>query len=247
METAIRTFLSLSFLFPNSYLSYLNSVRISTNKTYNGGLFITDVFAMPTGCSVWPAWWSVGPNWPEGGEIDIIEGVNTNSQNQYTLHTADGCQLDSTISTSLHTAQIVDSQCASSAANNDGCAFIDTDARSFGQNFNDIGGGVYAHLWDNTGIKAWHFPRNAVPPDIDAQQPNPANWGSPAAFWSAKSCDVSSHFFDHVLTFDTTLCGDWAGSVYSSSGCPGTCAEAVSNPSNFDNARWKINYVAVYN
>jgi hypothetical protein len=224
-----------------------NSVRISTKKTYNGGLFITDVFAMPTGCSVWPAWWSVGPNWPQGGEIDIIEGVNTGTQNQYTLHTAEGCNLDSSVSKDLHTATIVGTQCTSSGSNNNGCAFVDTDSRSFGQSFNNIGGGVYAHLWDSKGIKAWHFARNEIPDDINARNPNPSSWGSPAAFWSATSCDIGKHFFDHVLTFDTTLCGDWAGSVYSSFGCPGTCAEAVADPSNFSNAKWKINYVAVYN
>jgi len=48
-----------------------NSVRISSKKSYNSGLFIADFGAMPVGCGVWPAWWSVGPNWPEAGEIDI--------------------------------------------------------------------------------------------------------------------------------------------------------------------------------
>lgn len=34
---------------------------------------------------------------------------------------------------------------------------------------------------------------------------------------------------------NTTLCGDWAGSAYSSDpSCPGTCAQRVADPSNFD-------------
>jgi hypothetical protein len=38
-------------------LKKLFRVRISTKKKYNGGLFIADFFAMPHGCSVWPAYW----------------------------------------------------------------------------------------------------------------------------------------------------------------------------------------------
>lgn len=50
------------------------SVRIQTKKSYNGGLFIADFFAMPHGCAVWPAYWTVSSSatWPDGGEIDII-------------------------------------------------------------------------------------------------------------------------------------------------------------------------------
>lgn len=32
--------------------------------------------------------------WPAGGEIDIIEGVNTDTANQATLHTAPNCTID---------------------------------------------------------------------------------------------------------------------------------------------------------
>jgi hypothetical protein len=41
------------------FLSKPFSVRISTKKKFNGGLFIADFFTMPHGCSVWPAYWWV--------------------------------------------------------------------------------------------------------------------------------------------------------------------------------------------
>jgi hypothetical protein len=237
-----------------------NSVRISTTKTYNGGLFIADFFAMPHGCSVWPAWWSVGPNWPMGGEIDVVEGVNNQATNQMTLHTSDGCTLDNQISSNsgnsslpgniavvAATGNVLSTQCASSDTSNNGCAFDDPNSTSHGKGFNLIAGGVFAHLWTATSIKIWHFQRGQIPEDITNMQPNPDTWPTPAAVFADNSCDIKSHFKDHQLVIDTTLCGDFAGSQYPNSGCPGTCAEAVANASNFRFAKWKINYIAVYN
>ncbi|KZS94799.1 glycoside hydrolase family 16 protein [Sistotremastrum niveocremeum HHB9708] len=226
-----------------------NSVRISTNKVYNQGLFIMDVVKMPHGCSVWPAWWTVGPNWPNGGEIDIVEGVHEQATNQMTLHTGSGCSTDTTPSaptTPAFTSRLLGTTCASSNANNDGCAFSDNNPNSYGHNLNSINGGVFAMLWDNTGIKIWHFARGAIPGDISSFHPQPTSWGSPAAFWATSSCS-SSHFNNHQMVIDTTLCGDWAGASYGSAGCPGTCAEAVQNPANFKYAKWVINYIATYN
>jgi hypothetical protein len=40
------------------------SVRISSKKQYNTGLFILDINRAPWGCAVWPAWWTLGGNWP---------------------------------------------------------------------------------------------------------------------------------------------------------------------------------------
>ena len=216
------------------------SIRISSKKSYTGGLFIADFFAMPHGCSVWPAWWSVGPNWPNGGEIDVVEGVNNRTTNQMTLHTSDGCSLQNQTSPDPNakvnlatTSALISTQCASSGSNNDGCAFTDTNTNSYGHGFNIIAGGVFAHLWVNSSISIWHFPRTNIPSDIVAMQPNPSTWPSPAAVFTDGSCDINSHFQDHNLVIDTTLCGDFAGADYPNSGCPGTCAEAVADPTNF--------------
>ncbi|OBT60169.1 hypothetical protein VE03_10456 [Pseudogymnoascus sp. 23342-1-I1] len=51
------------------------SVRLTSNKSYTHGLFVTDIAHIPSGvCGTWPAFWLFGPDWPNSGEIDIIEG-----------------------------------------------------------------------------------------------------------------------------------------------------------------------------
>lgn len=48
------------------------SVRLVSKTSYNAnGLYILDAEHMPVGCGTWPAYWMVGPNWPNSGEIDV--------------------------------------------------------------------------------------------------------------------------------------------------------------------------------
>ena len=94
-----------------------DSVRISSQTAYGDSVIVLDLAHMPSGCGTWPAFWTLsqaGP-WPNGGEIDIIEGmhlvsrhsselltrvlsragVNKQEFNQATLHTTSGCQMPS--------------------------------------------------------------------------------------------------------------------------------------------------------
>ncbi|KAI6096989.1 glycoside hydrolase family 16 protein [Pisolithus croceorrhizus] len=211
------------------------SVRITSNKSYTGGLFILDAAAMPVGCGTWPSFWSVGPNWPYAGEIDIVEGVNNQATNQMTLHsgTSSACT-----TSEAYTGHVMGTNCYSTASSDAGCAFSDTTLVPLG---------VFALLWDaSLGMSMWHFARSEIPSDITNRAPNPANWGVPVGFWSSQTCDISANFYQHSLVIDTTICGNWAGGAYSSSGCPGTCSAMVANATNFVDAQWIINYVAVY-
>lgn len=46
------------------------SVRIHSKEPVKlGSLVIADILRMPFGCATWPAYWTHGPQWPNGGEI----------------------------------------------------------------------------------------------------------------------------------------------------------------------------------
>jgi len=237
------------------------SIRITTNTSIEGGLVLMDSVHMPTGCGTWPAWWSNGPNWPVGGEIDIVEGVNDYTNNQATVHTNPGCTLSSSNSNNLGISGNVvgGTNCAALETGNQGCGVRSTDTNSFGPTFNQNGGGVYAMLWDNTGVQVWFFGRQDIPDDIQSGNPDPDNWGTPLAKWAASSCDPFQFFSQHSFIFDTTLCGDWAGSVWADSGIPGqeqSCAQRTgvstceafvrANGAAFKEAYWEIKSVKMY-
>ena len=104
-------------------------VRITSQKSYNGGLFVLDASNMPVGCSTWPSFWTVGPNWPLAGEIDIVEGINDQPANQMTLHSGTNEACTITTSSSTFTGQVLASNCYSTQTADAGCSIEDTDTR----------------------------------------------------------------------------------------------------------------------
>lgn len=159
-----------------------NSVRIESKKSYQHGLIILDLAHMPGGaCGTWPAFWllSTSAQWPNGGEVDIIEGVNTQSTNTMAVHTNAGCSISNNGSMS---SQILTSNCdvaAPNQASNQGCAINSSSTNTYGNGFNSNGGGVYATEWTSNGISIWFFPRSLIPSDITSGSPDPSRWGLP--------------------------------------------------------------------
>jgi len=229
-----------------------DSVRLSSKQTWTVKLgsptylFVIDLNHMPIGCGTWPAWWFVGPGWPNAGEIDIIEGVNVNTQNAITMHTNAGCSLQKgpcgTGTRSNHP------NCQSGGGDNSGCG-ISGPANSYGTPYNSKMGGVTIMLWDHQNISSWFFPRGSIPSDLTRESltANPASWGTPIGFWELGTNCPYTHFHDQAMIFDLTFCGDWAGKVFAGA-CPGkgSCNSFVqNNPTQFTEAYWSINFVKV--
>lgn len=102
----------------------------------------------------------VGPDWPTGGEIDIIEVVNEQQTNNMTLPTGLACSVSPE---SFHFSGTIDStECTSSTKNNQGCKITTTDTRTYGPGFHAIRGGVYATEWTSSTISIFRFPRGSV-------------------------------------------------------------------------------------
>ncbi|KAH9165476.1 concanavalin A-like lectin/glucanase domain-containing protein [Lactarius sanguifluus] len=207
-----------------------DSIRILSQNAYDEAIFVLDLKHMPAGCSTWPAFWTLskaGP-WPNGGEIDIIEGVNLNTHNQATLHTTPNCTMSPRLT--------ADSNCDTAANFNAGCGVIFTDplpsCTSYGAPFNRAGGGYFVMYKGRDSVKVWFYPRVGYVPKVirdgaKAVRPD-ITWGLPAA-----NFPFFSPPFDGV--WPTSGCGT------------GTCPDFVNNnPSAFAEAYWEINSLRVY-
>lgn len=229
------------------------SVRIASKKIYNEALVIADFAHVPSStCGSWPAFWMLGPKWPDAGEIDIYENVHDAKSNTMTLHTSSGCKVEKDAD---QLGQAVTSNCdvnASGQSTNQGCQVKSQNSNSFGSALNSAGGGIFATEWSkDIGIKIWHFNRkDSRVAGILANKPDPSSWGTPDANFRGGSCDFTKSFVDLQIIFDTTFCGEWAGSVWSQSSCAkraSKCDDFVANnPNEFKDSYWGVNYVKVF-
>lgn len=147
--------------------------------------------------------WTVGPNWPNGGEIDIIEGVNEQSRNKPAFHVGVDCR----ITGAGQTGKLTTSNCYVYDPNqptNAGCGAEDLQESSYGRKFNEAGGGVYAMDWTSNAVRVWFFSRSKIPSDVSLQDPKPETWGDPV-FKVQGGCNLNSVFRNQKLVRSITL------------------------------------------
>lgn len=135
-----------------------------------------------------------------------------------------------------------------------GCAYQMAPG-SFGKTLNNNGGGVFACELTGTGrVTCWFWPRGDAacpltgnPSDIDTTK-----WSTSEPANTIRFNACPGHFQNMALLINTTLCGDWAGSTYKDANNttisgPAACQGAVNNPDfKYDDGKWVINYVRVY-
>lgn len=138
--------------------------------------------------------------------------------------------------TRARTPSDTDGNCDTNANFNSGCTFLDPRETSNGASLAANGGGVFAGELTSDGVSIWFFPRPSVPSDLSYAAsssnnpvPDPSTWGLPVAHYPTSSCNVSEHFAPQHIVMTITACGDWAGQVTNSTGCPLTtesCCES---------------------
>lgn len=166
-----------------------------------------------------------------------------------TLHTGPGCSI------SNHTdmlGYVSTDNCDVNAfgqSANQGCQIKTDDDGTYGEGFNNNGGGVYATEITADFINIFFFPRGSIPWDISSATPDPSSWGTPMAVFKG-DCDIQKTFRKMKLVFTNTFCGDWAGDAWSSGSCAykaDTCVDYVQyNPEAFEEAYWSVNSLRVY-
>lgn len=195
------------------------TTRAVSKDTFSKGLFISRITHMPSTYGSWPSFWMVSNKaWPEGGEIDILEGVGSFSQNAASVHTTAGCSmpvsaLEQTTSKFMLSGP-QQTNCDTHATDSQGCGLRDDTPNTFGPGFNNVGGAYVAvHITDEF-VKVHQWPGDSAPQDVKNNAPAPSTWDKPALFLPNDQCNIGSHFYDLQLVFSTNVCGKWPGELW---------------------------------
>ncbi|KAL4403083.1 O-glycosyl hydrolase [Malassezia pachydermatis] len=232
------------------------SIRIESKTSYNDSVIIMQASHVPTGCAVWPAFWTVTNNqplWPKGGEIDILENVNDQfPYNLGSVHLNTSCSIQNP----QQTGTTVFTQCNALANQQSGCrvAMNGTNPSWSYADLNQKGGVTVAMERDfsdgGKGIRMWLWAKGEEPSDVKSpgKDVNPDQWGVPNADFGLTQC--SDQFNNHNIIFDITLCGSWAGNAYTETTCPSqfkSCSYQVGFlGDSFKDAYWVVDGLYVY-
>ncbi|KAG7447855.1 uncharacterized protein BT62DRAFT_930897 [Guyanagaster necrorhizus] len=204
-----------------------NAIRMSSNETFNPSqnlLFIVDTRCPFTGSGTWS----------ETGEIDLVEGVNSYTQNTTSVHS------DNVNGANLNVAASEGGTNCDANVNHQSCGVSVNGKTSFGQVANDV-----------NGATCWNTDHGPV--DVNYGLPTPRSWGTPTFQIDSSTCNTSDHFKDLMLIINTNL----AGLLTTASGEEQCCQDVtgfsdarsyvLSQGSAFgDSAAWVSNSIYIF-
>lgn len=232
------------------------SVRFQSSQAYDEALVIFDVAKMPVGAATWPALWTCGPNWPNYGEIDVLENIGVTGQGSFSnlVSVHMGSTSPNEASPSSFSGKVLGSNCDTNyGQGKNGCQIYDTNNKgpSWGINFNNNGGGVWAlQFGQGAGVKVWFWGRGQVPNEISNPRSTPgilstSDWGEPMA--NFQSDVIDSNLRQQNIVLDITIGGDWAGNQPLDGPYSGqSLAQALQKGSNYNDAEFIINGIDIY-
>ena len=235
------------------------STRVQSNDVFNSStLWIADIRHQPGSiCGIWSAYWLVGPNWPVGGEIDLMEQINMATSTKYVLHTNSSLSVTnfSDPATANSTGMGIrgtfsSTNCTTTPQSNTGCV-VEGVNNTFGAGWNANGGGVIAMEYLEEAISVWQFGRTEIPADIFSGTPDPSSWRQrDAHFMSADGSSLDDYFFSLQQVFNIDICGSWPDKVWATSECaslaPSCEAYVGQNPQAFSEAYFLIDGIQMY-
>lgn len=223
---------------------------------------------------------------PNGGEIDLVgawifcsacqsnrltnvitcnttEGVHYMERNMYSIHAPSWCSVNTAVDMLGKLAmpdKSLAGNCDPKLTDDQGCGVQSQSDGDYGRAYNRVGGGLHVLDWDSKrGIHAYFFPRDKIPQDIQAGDPQPWKWGTPKASWPATNCKPDDYFKSHVAVFTNTVCGTWGGSsdVWNNAmggqkmSCKArtgknSCYDYMKDSPNLSTAYWEIKSLKIY-
>lgn len=206
------------------------SVKLVSKRNWTHFLLAAKFAHVPFGDGVWPAFWmnGAGGNWPNGGELDILEYANALTS-KVAMHTGtqNQCKLDSYEVNKcgpFPDSNGMDYDCLTNYDSMKlGCGPTSNNGQRSGPRWAESPG-VIALEWTRELIRAFFIPEDELPSDLTSDSPRPDAWDKwviayfPMAASERRNpgtCKSPEKVLaGQQIILNIGLCGDWAGSLF---------------------------------
>merc|ERR1712072_646718 len=159
------------------------SVKLRSKRRYTHFLTAMRFSHVPFGRGVWPSFWTTGANWPNEGELDILEyaGEDAAKVSFHTGISTNRCKLDSSLLNKQGCNAFPDTNgmgydCVTNYPNQLGCAPYKAGMPRFTGEQWAQNPGVIAAEYTDSYIKVFWFPESEIPTDFASDAPQPDQW-----------------------------------------------------------------------